>query len=77
MLFKINFFFKIVFFKSARKTQNLRILRGELNQNLIFCVQTFFEIMLLKNNFSFKIVFFKNSFLLKIVLFKNKFYLKI
>ena len=46
MLFKILFFFKIVLFKIARKTQKLRFLRGKLNQNVIFCVQIFFEIVL-------------------------------
>ena len=30
-------------FKNARKTQNLRNLRGKLNQNVIFCVQIFFQ----------------------------------
>ena len=29
--------------KNARETQNLRILRGKLNQNVIFCVQKFFK----------------------------------
>ena len=62
MLFKKKFFFKIVhlkkiffveilLFKTARKTQNMRILRRKLNQNVIFCVQTFFKIVIFKNNF--------------------------
>ena len=46
MLLKKNFFFKIVLFKNARKGQNLRILRVKLNQNVIFCVQIFFKIVL-------------------------------
>ena len=37
------FFFKVMLFKNARQTQNLRILRGKLNQNVIFCVQLFFQ----------------------------------
>ena len=41
MLFGKICFFKIVLFKSARKTQNLRILRGKMRQNVIFCVQIF------------------------------------
>ena len=52
-------------FKTACKTQNLRILRGKLNQNVIFCVQIFFKIVLFKNNFFFKIVLFKNNFFFK------------
>ena len=53
MLFRINFFFKImlfiffalkiVLFKNARKTQSLRILRGHMSQNVIFCVQKFLQ----------------------------------
>ena len=43
VLLKINFFFKIVLFKYARKTRKLRILRGKLNQNVIFSVQFFFQ----------------------------------
>ena len=43
VLLKIHFFFKFVLFKYARKTQNLRILRGKLKQNVIFCVQFFFQ----------------------------------
>ena len=42
VLFKNLFFLKIVLFKSVRKTKNLRILRGKLNQNVIFYVQNFF-----------------------------------
>ena len=66
MLFKNNLFFKIVLFKSARKTQNLRILRSKLNQNVIFCVQNFFKIVLFKNYFFFKIMRFKNKVFFKI-----------
>ena len=43
MLFKKIFFFKIMLFKNARKTQNMRILRGKMRQNVIFCVQIFFQ----------------------------------
>ena len=53
---------KIVLFKYARKTQNLRILRCKLSQNVIFCVQFFFQNLLFKNNFFFKIVLFKKYF---------------
>ena len=38
---KKKFFFKIVLYKTARKTQNLRILRGKLNQNVIFFCANF------------------------------------
>ena len=73
MLFKKVFFFKIMLFKNARKMQILRILRGKLKQNVIFCVQIFFKIVLFKNNFFFKIVLFKSNFFFKIMLFKNFF----
>ena len=74
MLFRKSFTFKIkdfrkllllkfVLFKNARKTQNLRILLGKLNQNVIFCVQKFFQNLLPKFNFFSKIMFFKNIFL--------------
>ena len=43
VLLKINFFFKIVLFRYARKTQKLRIFRGKMRQNVIFCVQIFFQ----------------------------------
>ena len=43
VLCKKSFFLKIVLFKSARKTQNRRILRGKMRQNVIFCVQIFFQ----------------------------------
>ena len=43
MLFEKILFFKIVLFKTARITQNMRILRGILNQNVIFCVHIFFQ----------------------------------
>ena len=62
MLFRKNIFFKIVLLKIARKTQKLRILRDEINQNLIFCVQNFFQNMLFEYIFFFKIVLFKNKF---------------
>ena len=41
-------------FEQARKTQNMRILRGKLKQNMIFCVRIFFKIMLFKNLFFFQ-----------------------
>ena len=56
------FFFKNVLFEYARSTQNLRILRDKMCQNVIFCVQIFFQNLLLKSNFFFKIVLFKNIF---------------
>ena len=70
MLFGKNFFFKIGLFKYARKTQNLRILRGKMSQNVIFCVQKFFRNLPFKNDFFFKIVLFTNFFFFKIVVFK-------
>ena len=33
-------------FKNAREKQDLRILRSKLNQNVIFCVQKFFQNLL-------------------------------
>ena len=43
VLFKINFFLKMVLFKYARKTQNLRTLLGIMRQNVIFCMQSFYQ----------------------------------
>ena len=57
--------------------QNLRILRGKMRQNVIFCVQVFFKIVLFKNNFFFKIMLFKNIFFFKMMLFKNLFFFEI
>ena len=68
MLFRKFFFFKIVLFKIARKTQNLRILRGKMNQNVIFSVQKLFQNLFLKEIFFFKIVLFQNEFFSKIML---------
>ena len=68
---------KIVLFKSAPKTQNLRILRGKMRQNVIFCVEFYFKIVLFKNNFFFKAVLFKLFCFFKIMLFKNLFFIKI
>ena len=51
--------------------------RGKMSQNVIFCVQTFFKIVLFKNNFFSEIVLFKNLFFLKIMLFKKNFSFKI
>ena len=72
-LFRNNFFFKIAlcrktsFFKIklpkyARNLQSLGILRGILNQNVIFCVQIIFQNLLLEIIFLLKIVRFKNVF---------------
>ena len=77
MLFRSFFFIKIVLFKIARKTQNLRILRGKMNQKVTFCVQNFFQNLLLKNIFFFKIVLFKKIFFFEIMLFKKIFFIKI
>ena len=85
---KKTFFFKIVLFEIGRKTQILRILRGEMNQKVIFCVQKFFKICFLKSCFSskscfLKLIFSSKScflkifFFYKIVLFKNIFLFKI
>ena len=60
-LFRKAVFLKIVLFKIACETQNLRILQGQLSENVIFCVQNFFQKLPFKNNF----IFFKH------VLFKN------
>ena len=43
VLFIANFFFKVVLFENAGKVQNLRILRGKLNRNLIFWAQIFLK----------------------------------
>ena len=54
MLFKNNFFFKtmlsrkhlffkILLFNNEPKTQISFFLRGEMNQNVSFCLQSFFE----------------------------------
>ena len=48
--------------KIARKTKNLRFLRGKLKQNVILCVQMFFQNLLIKSNFFFKIVLFLKKF---------------
>ena len=44
----------MVLFKYARETQNLRILQRKMSQNVIFCEQIFFKIVLFKTNFSSK-----------------------
>ena len=80
-LFKKNFFIKIVHFNFARKTQNLRILRGKMSQNVIFWVQKFFKICLLKIIFSskssfLKIFFSSKSCFLKINFLQKTFFLK-
>ena len=59
-----------MFFKYARKTMNFRILRGKMRQNVIFCVQNIFKIVLFRKIFLFKIVFFIKKIFFKIVLFK-------
>ena len=68
MLFRNFFFFKILHFKIARNTQKMRILGGKLNQNVIFCVQHFFQHLLLKLVFFLKIVLFRKNFFIKIML---------
>ena len=76
MLFKRIFFFKNVLFKYARKTQLLRILRGKMSQNVIFCVQNFFQNLLFENILSSKacflnvFFFLQNRAILKIFFFK-------
>ena len=64
VLFRNFFFLKI--FKFVRKTQKLSLLRGELSQKVILCVQNFFQNLLLKNLFFIKIVFLKIIFFFKI-----------
>ena len=71
------FFLQNRAFKIARKMQKLPILRDKSIQNVIFCVQTFFQNLPSKSNFFFKIVLFKNLFSMKIVLFKNRFFFQI
>ena len=66
----------MVLFNFARKTQNLRILRGQLNQNVIFCVQFFFQKLFLKITFFFKTVLLKTLFLRNHG-FKKTFFFKI
>ena len=66
-------FIKIVLSKIARKTKNLRFLRGKLKQNVILCVQMFFQNLLIKNNFFFRIVLFLKKILFKIMVFKINF----
>ena len=46
MLFKKILYLRIVLFKYARKKENLRILRGKMSQNVVFCVQKKFQNML-------------------------------
>ena len=70
--FKKTFFYKIVLSRSLRKTQKLRILRGKMNQNVIFCAQIFFQKLLYKYNFFFKFVVL-NFFFFKIVLLHDFF----
>ena len=59
-------------FKYARKTQFLRILRGKMNQNVIFWVQKFFQNHAFQKKF-FKIVLFKKIFLLQNLTSRNFF----
>ena len=63
-LSKNIFFFKIMLFKIARKTQKVRFLPDKLNWNVIFCVQRFFQNLLFEN-FFVKIVLFKNVYFLQ------------
>ena len=64
------FFSKNVLFKIARITQKMRIIRGKLNQNAIFCVQHFFQNLFYKIYFFIKIVSFRKFFFFKILHFK-------
>ena len=60
-------FFKIVLFIIAFKTRNLRILRGKLNQNVIFlCAKTFSKPTFQKFLFFLKIIIFENLVSFKI-----------
>ena len=77
MFFSKNFLFKIVLFKiNALKMQNLRILRGKLKQNVIFCVQSFFKICFLKVVFSSKSSFLKMFFFHQYHAFQNCIFLQ-
>ena len=62
MLLREKILFKIVLFKNARKTQKLHILWGKMSQNVIFCVQNFFQNLLFKNNFFSKMVLLRKKF---------------
>ena len=57
--------------------QNLHILRGKMNQKMIFCVQNFLQKLLVKNLFFFKIVLFKSIFSFKIMLFSKSFFIRV
>ena len=76
MLFRKNFFLKNVLFKIARNTQKMRILRGKLNQNVIFFVQHFFQNLFYKIYFFFKMVFFRKIFSSNSCFLKIYFFLK-
>ena len=52
----------IVLFEIERKTLKLRILRGKMSENVIFCAQRFFKNLLFKNIFLFKIMLFIKIF---------------
>ena len=75
LLFKIvlfNFFFvKLMLSKTPQKTQKLRNFWGKLNENVIFCAQIFFKIVLLKKQFFLQNRAFWNLFFFKIILFKK------
>ena len=73
MLFRKFFFFKILHFEIARNTQKMLILRGKLNQNVIFCAQHFFQNLLLKLIFFFKIVLLRKNFFFKVMLSESIF----
>ena len=74
MLFRNFFFFKILHFEIARNTQKMRILRGKLNQNVIFCAQHFFQNLLLKLIFFFKIVLLRKNFFFKVMLSESMYF---
>ena len=75
MLFRKKYLLRIALFKISRQTKNLRFLEAKLNQNLIFCVQRFFENLLFENvsilqNHAVKILFLQYPTRRKIFHFK-------
>ena len=78
-IFRKNIFFEIVLFKSARKTQNLHILRGKLKQNVIFCVfskSCFLKIIFSSKSCFLKIIFSTKSCFLKIYFSAKSYFFK-
>ena len=72
-----DFFFKIVLFEISRITQKLRILRGKLNQNVIFVCKIFFQNLLFSNILSTKSSFLKKFLFSKVMIFKIIFFFNI